>query len=152
MLFKSVLKNYDQLVFGINNVHTVIISTPKNSEVGETWTYKRISSTRLPNVMFSRAPIVSPARAAIASVASVRRADNGIMAMALQIKTKRGFASNRYDTIPAATNTSSPLTHGFVPNDNAEQPSVSHGSRHAGSNGTLTVDSCAGVSRPQALT
>lgn len=92
-------------------------------------TYKSISSTKFPKVMFSNAPIVSPALAAITSVEFVRRADKGTIAMALHVNVNSGPAFAMYATVPATTNMSRLLTHedkSIAPSDVAKQLCVAH--------------------------
>ena len=48
-------------------------------------THNKINSTALPRLMFNRDPIVSPASDAIRSVASVKSADSGTIAIAFVV-------------------------------------------------------------------
>lgn len=66
-------------------------------------TYKSINSTKFPRLMFKRAPIVSPASDAIFSVASVRRADRGTIAMAFVANIHAGGELVKYVANPIGT-------------------------------------------------
>ena len=93
--------------------------------------------------MFSNAPIVSPALAAITSVASVRRADKGTIAMALHVKVSNGPAFVINVTVPATTNISRALTqedNSIVLNDAVKQAGASHTFEQFENDCTVMVD------------
>jgi hypothetical protein len=66
-------------------------------------THKMTTSIRLPKVIFMSAPTVSPISLAMVSVAYVNNPDNGMIAIALDVKTIEGFALDRYVAIPIGT-------------------------------------------------
>lgn len=74
-------------------------------------THNRISSTRFPIVMFSKAPTVSPASEAIISVAPVSKEDSGTTAMALVMNMTRGALSDQNVQTPMGTKIRRQLSH-----------------------------------------
>lgn len=71
---------------------------------------KMMSSTALPNVTLSSAPIVSPSLLATLSVACDSSPARGMMAMAFMAKTMPADVPAKLTAIPTGTNTSSTLT------------------------------------------
>lgn len=69
-----------------------------------------MSSTALPNVAFIKPPRVWPSLAESSSVAKLRRAARGMMAMKLRMKTIVGFQDKAPAMMPIGTKTRKTLT------------------------------------------
>lgn len=73
--------------------------------------HKITNSTRLPKVIFSNAPALTPRLKAAVSVANVKRLVSGMIARAFSTKVMIGCSPMAFEAIPKGTKISSTLSH-----------------------------------------